>query len=72
MLAAVNELLDRNLAENAKNMGTYFMGLLSALPHIKQFLWKAILEIILRVVLNQVTNTELKQDPILNYRILTA
>ncbi len=35
-LAAVNELLDRNLAENAKNTGAYFMDLLNTLPHIKQ------------------------------------
>jgi acetylornithine/N-succinyldiaminopimelate aminotransferase len=35
-LAQVNELLDRNLAENAKSMGEYFMDKLRTLPYIKE------------------------------------
>ncbi len=35
-LAAVTELLDRNLADNAKKTGGYFMELLGALPYIKE------------------------------------
>lgn len=35
-LAEVNELLDRNLGENAKNMGEYFMDKLRMLPNVKE------------------------------------
>lgn len=35
-LAAVNELLDKDLAGNAKRMGAYFMNLLKKLPHVKE------------------------------------
>lgn len=35
-LAEINELLDRNLAENAKNLGAYFMEQLKMLPHVKE------------------------------------
>jgi acetylornithine/N-succinyldiaminopimelate aminotransferase len=35
-LAEVNELLDRNLAGNAKKMGDYFSAELEKLPHIKE------------------------------------
>ena len=35
-LAEVNELLDRDLAGNAKKMGDYFSGKLEALPHVKE------------------------------------
>lgn len=35
-LAEVNELLDRNLADNAKKMGDYFMEKLATLPHVKE------------------------------------
>lgn len=35
-LAQVTELLDRNLAGNAQNMGAYFMEKLKALPHVKE------------------------------------
>lgn len=35
-LAAVNELLDRNLADNAEKMGEYFKRKLSTLPHVKE------------------------------------
>ncbi len=35
-LAAVTEMLDKDLAGNAKKMGEYFMKKLSALPHIKE------------------------------------
>jgi acetylornithine/N-succinyldiaminopimelate aminotransferase len=35
-LAEVNELLDRDLAGNAKKMGAYFMKKLEALPHVKE------------------------------------
>lgn len=34
--AAVTELLENNLAENAKNMGCYFMEQLQTLPHVKE------------------------------------
>lgn len=34
--AAVSEMLEKNLAENAKKMGDYFMKKLSALPHVKE------------------------------------
>lgn len=35
-LAEVNELLDRDLAGNAKKMGAYFMEKLKDLPHVKE------------------------------------
>lgn len=35
-LAAVTELLDHDLAGNARRMGAYFMNLLKTLPHIKE------------------------------------
>ena len=35
-LAEVNELLDRNLADNAKKMGEYFMNKLRTLPYVKE------------------------------------
>ena len=35
-LAEVNELLDRNLAANAKKMGDYFSSKLETLPHVKE------------------------------------
>lgn len=35
-LAEVNELLDRDLAGNAKKMGAYFMEKLSTLPYVKE------------------------------------
>ncbi|MDO5388369.1 MAG: acetylornithine/succinylornithine family transaminase [Clostridia bacterium] len=35
-LAEVNELLDRNLAENAKKVGDYFMNRLRELPKVKE------------------------------------
>ena len=34
--AAVSEMLEKDLAGNAKKMGDYFMKKLSALPHIKE------------------------------------
>lgn len=35
-LAAIAEMLDKDLAGNAKKMGAYFMKKLSALPHVKE------------------------------------
>ena len=35
-LAEVNELLDRNHADNAKKMGDYFSAELEKLPHVKE------------------------------------
>ncbi|MFA9376122.1 MAG: aspartate aminotransferase family protein [Lachnotalea sp.] len=35
-LAQINELLDRNLADNAAKMGEYFKGLLATIPHVKE------------------------------------
>lgn len=35
-LAQVNELLDRDLAGNAKKVGAYFMERLNTLPHVKE------------------------------------
>lgn len=35
-LAEVNELLDRDLAGNAKKIGEYFMERLKSLPHVKE------------------------------------
>lgn len=35
-LAAVNEMLDKNLADNAKKMGDYFMSKLRELPDVKE------------------------------------
>lgn len=35
-LAEIGELLDNNLAQNAKEMGEYFMDLLKQLPHVKE------------------------------------
>ncbi|MGN0600801.1 MAG: aspartate aminotransferase family protein [Oscillospiraceae bacterium] len=34
--AAISEMLDKDLAGNAKKMGEYFMKKLSALPHVKE------------------------------------
>ena len=35
-LAEIGELLERNLAENAKKMGKYFMEKLVGIPHVKE------------------------------------
>ncbi len=35
-LAAINEMLDNNLADNAKKVGEYFMAELGKLPHVKE------------------------------------
>ena len=35
-LAEVNELLDRDLAGNAKKVGDYFAAKLEKLPHVKE------------------------------------
>ena len=35
-LAQITELLDRDLAGNAKEIGSYFMNILSSLPHVKE------------------------------------
>lgn len=35
-LAAVNEMLDKDLASNAKKVGAYFMDKLKTLPHVKE------------------------------------
>ena len=35
-LAEVNELIDRDLAGNAKKVGDYFAGKLEELPHVKE------------------------------------
>lgn len=35
-LAQIEELLDRDLAKNAQNMGEYFKSLLKTLPHVKE------------------------------------
>ena len=35
-LAAINEMLDKDLAGNAKKMGAYFMDKLKTLPHVKE------------------------------------
>lgn len=35
-LAAINEMLDNNLAGNAKKVGEYFMAELGKLPHVKE------------------------------------
>ena len=35
-LSEVNELLERNLAENAEKIGAYFMDRLKELPHVKE------------------------------------
>ena len=42
-LAQINELLDRNLAENAAKMGEYFMAKLATLPHVKEVRGKGLL-----------------------------
>jgi acetylornithine/N-succinyldiaminopimelate aminotransferase len=41
--AQINELLDRKLAENAAEMGTYFMEKLTQLPHVKEVRGKGLL-----------------------------
>ncbi|MCR8744400.1 aspartate aminotransferase family protein [Romboutsia lituseburensis] len=41
--AQINELLDRNLADNAKQMGEYFMNKLKHLPHVKDVRGKGLL-----------------------------
>ncbi|MCD7866047.1 MAG: aspartate aminotransferase family protein [Clostridiales bacterium] len=35
-LAEIDELLDRGLADNAREMGAYFMGRLRELPHVRE------------------------------------
>jgi acetylornithine/N-succinyldiaminopimelate aminotransferase len=41
--AQINELLDRNLADNAAEMGAYFMDRLKELPHVKEVRGKGLL-----------------------------
>lgn len=42
-LAQINELLDRDLAGNAKTIGNYFMDRLKTLPHVKDVRGKGLL-----------------------------
>lgn len=42
-LAQINELLDNNLAENAEEVGNYFMDKLRTLPHVKEVRGKGLL-----------------------------
>jgi acetylornithine/N-succinyldiaminopimelate aminotransferase len=42
-LAQINELLDNNLAQNAKEVGDYFMAKLKTLPHVKDVRGKGLL-----------------------------
>ncbi len=35
-LAAITEMLDKDLAGNARKVGDYFMGILKTLPHVKE------------------------------------
>ena len=42
-LAEVNELLDRDLAGNAKKMGDYFAAKLATLPHVKEVRYQGLL-----------------------------
>ncbi|MDR1787893.1 MAG: acetylornithine/succinylornithine family transaminase [Treponema sp.] len=42
-LAQINELLDRNLAENARAMGDYLAGLLRKIPHVVNVRGKGLL-----------------------------
>lgn len=41
--AQIRELLDRNLAQNAKEVGDYFMAKLKTLPHVKEVRGKGLL-----------------------------
>jgi acetylornithine/N-succinyldiaminopimelate aminotransferase len=41
--ASINELLDRNLADNAAEVGSYFMNKLKELPHVKDVRGKGLL-----------------------------
>lgn len=41
--AACNEIIDRNLPENAREMGDYFMEKLATLPHVKEVRGKGLL-----------------------------
>ena len=43
-LAEVNELLDRNLAENAKEVGKYFLKKLKTIPHVKEVRGQGLLD----------------------------
>jgi acetylornithine/N-succinyldiaminopimelate aminotransferase len=42
-LAQINELLENKLAENAEEVGNYFMDLLKTLPHVKEVRGKGLL-----------------------------
>ncbi len=43
-LAEINELLDRHLAENAKEVGDYFLKKLATLPHVKEIRGQGLLD----------------------------
>ena len=43
-LAEINELLDRHLAENAKEVGDYFLKKLATLPHVKEVRGQGLLD----------------------------
>lgn len=43
-LAEVNELLDRHLAENAKEVGDYFLEKLKTIPHVKEVRGQGLLD----------------------------
>lgn len=55
--AAITEMLDKNLAENAKNMGKYFMDKLSYLPHVKEVRGQGLL---VGVEFNDLNSIEIK------------
>lgn len=68
-LAQIEELLERNLADNAKEMGEYFMGLLKKLPDVKEVRGQGLL---VGVEFEHLNGLDIKHGCIDNKLLITA
>lgn len=69
-LAEVGELLERDLAGNAKKMGAYFMGELAKLPHVKEVRGQGLLVGV--EFDDSVSGAEVKHECLHRHLLLTA
>ncbi len=68
-LACITELLERDLASNAKEMGDYFAALLETLPHVKEVRHQGLL---VGVEFNDIDSVPLKMQCLKNKLLVTA
>jgi acetylornithine/N-succinyldiaminopimelate aminotransferase len=69
-LAEVDELLERNLASNAKKMGAYFMEQLLKLPHVKEVRGQGLLVGV--EFDDSISGVEVKHECIRRHLLITA